>query len=76
MNEQIKTEIEAMKKWCMENYNNGADTMAECWDDSNYAELFVSYDGTPCTTEEAWETLKRLALIYQDRQADAENSAF
>ena len=33
--------IEAMKAWCLDNYTNGADTMAECWSDSDYAELFT-----------------------------------
>ena len=77
MNEQIKTEIEAMKKWCMDNYSNGADTMVECWDDNNYAQLFESHDGIAWSTpKEAWGTLKRIAAVYKDRQADAKNSAF
>ena len=75
MNEQTKTEIQAMKQWCMDNYDNGADTMVECWSDTDYAELFV-FEGEPLTTAEAWDTLKRIAAIYKDRQADAENSAF
>ena len=68
--------IEAMKKWCEDNYSNGADTMVECWGDEDYANLFASYDGTPRTTKEAWETLKSVAAVYQDQQADARNSAF
>ena len=75
MNEQIKTEIEAMKAWCMDNYDKGADTMVECWGDSDYAELFT-FEGEPRTTAQAWETLKSIAAVYQDRQADARNSAF
>jgi hypothetical protein len=71
MNEQI----EAMKQWCMDNYSNGADTMVECWGDEDYANLFVQ-DGVPHTTAEAWDLLKRIAAVYQERQADAENSAF
>ena len=65
------TEIKAMKTWCMDNYDNGADTMVECWGDSDYEELFESN-----TTEEAWDLLKRIVAVYKDRQADAENSAF
>ena len=76
MNEQIKSEVKAMKQWCMDNYENGADTMVECWGDGDYAELFVSCKGEPRTTAQAWETLKSIAAVYQDRQADAENSAF
>jgi hypothetical protein len=72
---QIQNEIQAMKQWCMDNYDNGADTMVECWGDSNYADLFT-FEGEPRTALEAWETLKTIAAVYKDRQADAENSAF
>ena len=65
--------IEAMKQWCMENYSNGADTMAECWEHQDYVDLFISCDGNP---DHAWLALKTLAEVYQDQQADARNSAF
>jgi hypothetical protein len=65
--------IEAMKEWCMENYSNGADTMAECWEDQDYKDLFDSCDGNP---DRAWLALKTLAEVYSDQQADARNSAF
>jgi hypothetical protein len=65
--------IEAMKEWCMENYSNGADTMAECWEDEDYEDLFASCDGNP---DDAWLALKTLAEVYSDQQADARNSAF
>jgi hypothetical protein len=68
--------IEAMKQWCMDNYDKGADTMVECWDDSDYEELFTSHDGQPLSDEQAWSTLKGVADVYADRQADARNSAF
>ena len=71
MNEQIK----AMKQWCMDNYDKGADTMVECWGDHDYADLFVQ-DGAPRTAEEAWDLLKRIVAVYKERQSDAENSAF
>jgi hypothetical protein len=67
--------IEAMKQWCSDNYANGADTMVECWSDSDYAELFT-FEGEAKTAEQAWATLKALADIYADRDADARNSAF
>jgi hypothetical protein len=73
MNEATTTqnEIAAMKQWCMDNYDKGADTMVECWGTEDYAELFVSN-----TTEEAWDLLKRIVAVYSERQSDAENSAF
>lgn len=68
--------IEAMKQWAIDNYTNGADTMAECWTNADYADLFTSIDGHPQTTAQAWATLKALADVYADRQADARNSEF
>jgi hypothetical protein len=71
----MKDTIEQMKQWCMDNYTNGADTMVECWTDQDYANLFV-FEGKRKTTAQAWKTLKSVAAIYQDQQADARNSAF
>lgn len=74
---QIQNEIEAMKQWCMDNYDKGADTMVECWGDENYADLFVqSRYHIPRTTAQAWDLLKRIVAVHKERQADAENSAF
>lgn len=67
--------IQAMKQWCEDNYENGADTMVECWDDSDYAELFA-FEGKPKTDAQAWATLHAIADVYADRQADSRNSAF
>jgi len=72
----MNAEIDAMKKWCVEHYEQGADTMVECWADEEYAKLFISHDGKPLTKRQAWHTLKGIAGWYKDRQADAINSAF
>ena len=64
--------IEAMKQWCIDNYSNGADTMVECWGDSDYLDLIVNAQDTA----QAWEVLRGVADAYADRQADAQNSAF
>jgi hypothetical protein len=50
--------------------------MAECWSDSDYLELFTGHDGKPLTDRQAWATLKSVAAVYEDRQADARNSVF
>lgn len=68
--------IEQMKQWSQDNYTNGADTMAECWSTSDYAELFTDHEGNPRTAAQAWDTLKSLATVYAERQADARNSVF
>lgn len=67
--------IQAMKDWCMENYENGADTMVECWSTEDYERLF-SFEGEAHTDAQAWEILKAVAAVYADQQADARNSAF
>jgi hypothetical protein len=68
--------IEEMKQWCLDHYTQGADTMVECWGTADYEDLFVSLDGTPNTTKQAWSLLKKLAAVLKDRQDDAINSAF
>lgn len=65
--EQIKAEIEAMKRWCEENYSNGADTMVECWGDAEYEKLLQGR-----TKRAAWQLLKNIVSVYSERQADAD----
>ena len=69
--EQIKAEVVKMRDWCEANYNNGADTMIECWTQEDYERLFVSSGGQPLSKREAWQTLKDVASVYRERQADA-----
>jgi len=71
--EQIKTEVKMMKQWCEENYSNGADTMVECWGDSDYEALFYSCSGGAILTKrEAWKRLKAVVSVYRERAADAD----
>lgn len=65
--------IEQMQQWAIDNYSNGADTMAECWGREDYAELITDCNND---TAKAWDMLHRLAGVYSERQADARNSAF
>ena len=87
MIENIKnmlTVIEHMKTWCMDNYDKGADTMVECWTDADYENLFYRHNPDTahtmprirCSFADAWDTLKGIAAVYQDQQADAKNSVF
>jgi site-specific recombinase XerD len=68
--------IEAMKQWAIDNYTNGTDVIVECYEDSDYESLFIDHEGKPLTAAEAWKTLKSVASIYAEREADARNSAF
>ena len=62
------THIEQLQAWCLENYENGADTMVECWDDAEYQELLDDCDGS---VADALDILKSLASIYDEQRADA-----
>lgn len=59
--------VARLKKWCEDNYENGADTMVECWDTEDYERLLKEEP----SEAEALERLKQLASIYSERQADA-----
>jgi len=81
MSEKLTTvaaEVEKMKAWCLANYEHGADTMVECWTDEDYERMFAydDYSNRTPTVAEAWATLKDVAEVYLDRQADARNSRF
>jgi hypothetical protein len=80
-------EIDKMKQWCLDNYEQGADTMVECWDSTDYENLFYTGSADPAIVvghitvrprvpfAEAWSRLKSIASIYAERQADARNHA-
>jgi hypothetical protein len=46
--------------------------MVECWADEDYAKLFTNHEGKPLGKRAAWRTLKDVAEVYAERQADAE----
>lgn len=72
MSESRDRQILAMRQWCLDHYSEGADTMVECWDQAQYAALFDD----DATDAQAWKTLKAIASVYAEHQADAINSAF
>ena len=59
--------IAEAKAWAMDHYENGADTLVECWDTSDYACLLAT-EGTEAA---AWDMLKRMCSVWAERQADA-----
>ena len=70
-------EIEKMKAWALEHYEQGGDLMVESWTDADYQNLFTrSETGTVLTTAEAWKILKNVAEWWADQAADAINSEF
>ena len=88
----VMLEIERMKEYCKDHYNEGYDTMVECWGEQDFEGLFYNnvfgdddLDPALDTPEpprhrvpasKAWETLHSIASIYADQQADALNSEF
>ncbi len=79
-------EIEKMQAHCLAHYDEGYDTMVECWGTEDYEQLFYTMNNDKttrkfqpevrCTFAAAWERLHSLASVFRDRQADARNSAF
>jgi hypothetical protein len=69
------TKEEAIKRgkaWCQANYERGADTMVEAWDDESWEDL---WDSTGSYTA-MMVILRNVAAVYRDRIADAKNSVF
>lgn len=69
---EIDIVIQEMKQWCLDNYENGADVMVECWSTDDYFTHILSYYDRDREYELAWEALKRLAAIHRDQQDDAD----
>lgn len=66
--------IKAMKEWCLANYEKCGYTMVECWDTDDYPLLIE--DDHKGDEAAAWQTLKNVAAVYEDRRANARNEAF
>lgn len=60
--------IAQAKAWALENYTNGADTLVECWDTSDYQK---AWDDCAGVEHDAWDLLKTLCSIWSEQQADA-----
>ena len=65
--------IENLRLWASDNYENGADTFVECWGTSDYRRSLADHGGN---YRQTLATLKRVAAVYRERQADARNSAW
>lgn len=63
-----REKIDHLKSWAMANYENGADTFVECWDDAEYQRTLDSAGGS---VRKALKTLRDVAGVYRERQADA-----
>lgn len=64
--------IEKAKAYAQENYEKGMDTFVECYTQSEWEEFVAECD----TWEEMKETMDSCADVWNDRRADAKNSAF
>lgn len=64
----LTEKIAKLKAWSAANYERGADTFVECWDDTDYERLIAEHNGSP---RAALRTLRACASVYRERQADA-----
>jgi len=76
--ETREAQIKFMKEWCLANYEGGASTMVECWEDEDFKNLFVEEEfeyGLNLRRvrpfDEAFDILFRVASVYGERESDA-----
>lgn len=62
-----KTLITTLQAFAQANYENGMDTMVECWGDTEYDELLKDSK----TLDAAKASMEELASVYREQQADA-----
>ena len=69
--------IEKAKAYAQENYNKGFDIFVETYDQEEWERfVYCDFDERDMTWEEVKELMKRLVGVWNDRRADAINSAF
>lgn len=56
------------KAWALENYERGGDVFVECWETSQYEEVFDRANGD---VDRAWSTMDSVRSVWAERQADA-----
>lgn len=72
--EQMKGMIAAVRKHAEEHYEEGWDMLVECFDDKDIYAHIMNHKAT--TNEKAIDSFRGLVSVWQERQADANNSAF
>jgi hypothetical protein len=65
--------ISRLKAMCVAKYEEGYDTFVECFDDAEWEKLWTDCGGSET---EMRDLMSRLADVWEDRRADARNSAF
>lgn len=71
---EMKGMISAVRKHAEAHYDEGWDTLVECFDDKDIYKHIMNYGAK--TDEKAIDCFRDLVSVWQDRQADAKNSAF
>jgi hypothetical protein len=66
-------EIAKLKQLCVDRYDRGYDVFVECWDDAEWIDTWNQELGDVRAIK---RLLARLVDVYNDRRADARNSAF
>jgi hypothetical protein len=60
--------IALFEKWAIKHYDNGADTIIECWEEEDFNALLQTHNNSVMAS---LRLLSRLASVYRERQADA-----
>jgi hypothetical protein len=66
--ESTDDKVGILKKWAMDNYENGADTFIETYSDEDYALMLDDHHGS---VKDTLDTMERMASVWSERQADA-----
>jgi hypothetical protein len=64
--------IAAMKKWALDNYDTGGDTVVECWGDAEWNEHWEEYP----THAKAFKELKYLCKLWKEHGDEIRATAF
>ena len=76
MNNSRAEIIAKWKAFAEANYNKGYDTFVECYDAAEWDRFYDDHAGEVDVYAAGLELMARLADVWEDRRADARNSAF
>jgi len=62
-----------LKKWCLDNYKKGGDTMIECWDTDDYLKV-LEENGNDY--DKALTDIKSVAQSWVEKRIEQESEIF
>lgn len=70
-NVKLADKIARMKAWAQANYEKGADTFVECYEQREWEEFFKGHDGRELTMKEAMKCARTCVSVWNERRANA-----